>query len=127
MAQAVRVSIDTIEVIKDGDPSGKGELYWYFHADSSKIAFKGVNNVRKTASGENISINKSVTVHKDPGQTLVVYGSVSDKDSGFDGKDETGSFHLSFNELDNWGAGTINESITDGPLNVRVYGRIDLI
>ena len=26
MAQSVRVSIDNIEVVQDGDPSGKGEL-----------------------------------------------------------------------------------------------------
>jgi hypothetical protein len=52
MAQQVKVSIDTIEVIKDGDPSGKGELYWYFQADSTMIDDKGVSNPRKTASGE---------------------------------------------------------------------------
>lgn len=125
--QSVKVSIDVIEVIKDGDPSGKGELYWYFSADSTKIDQRGVNNARKTASGENVPIGKSVTVHKNTGETLRVYGSVSDKDSGFDGADETGSFNLFFTEVENWGAGVIDQSITDGPLNVNVYGRIDLV
>ena len=127
MAQSVRVSIDNIEVVRDGDPSGKGELYWYFRADSTKIDERGVNNPRKTSSGENVVIGKAATVLKNPGETLVVYGSVSDKDSGFDGADETASFNLNFSEISNWGAGPIEERISHGPLDVTVYGRVDLV
>jgi hypothetical protein len=124
MAQSVRVSIDNLEVVKDGDPSGQGELYWYFRADSTKIADRGVSNPRKTASGENIPIGESVTVVKNPGETLVIYGSVSDKDSGADGADETASFHLSYNETTNWGAGPINERISQGTARAApVYDR----
>ena len=125
--QSVRVTIDTLEGEKDGDPSGKGELYWYFHVDSNQIARRTVSNAKKTASGEDIDIGKSKTVSKNPGETMIVYGSVSDKDSGFDGADETGSFRLYFTEAENWGAGPIEEVISDGPLVVNVYGRIDLI
>jgi hypothetical protein len=84
MVQSVRVSLDNIEVVKDGDPSGQGDLYWYFRADGIKIADRGVSSPRKTASGEHIPIGKSVTVVKNPGETLVLYGAISDKDSGTD-------------------------------------------
>jgi hypothetical protein len=127
MAQSVKVTVDNLEVLRDGDPSGQGELYWYFRADSSKIDERGVNNPRKTASGENIAINKWATVEKDPGQTLTIYCSVSDKDSGFDGADETNSFKLYFTESDNWGAGAFDGRISDGPLEVVVHGRVDLL
>jgi hypothetical protein len=127
VAQAVKVGIDNIEVVRDGDPSGKGELYRYFRADSTKITDRGVSNPGKTASGENIPIGESATVQKNPGETLVVYGSVSDKDGGFDGADETASFNLVVNEGSNWGAGPINERISQGALDVTVYGRIDLV
>ena len=127
MAQQVKVSIDTIEVIKDGDPSGKGELYWYFQADSTMIDDKGVSNPRKTASGENIEIGETATVWKNPGETLVIYGSVSDKDSGFDGADETASFSIYGYETNNWAAGPIKKRLTHGALDVVVHGRIDLI
>ena len=127
MAQSVRVSIDNIEVVKDGDPSGKGELYWYFRADSTKIDDRGVSSTKKVSSGENIPIGKSATVVKNPGETLVIYGSVSDKDSGFDGADETASFSLSYTDTTNWGAGPIDERLSQGALDVTVYGRIDLV
>ena len=64
-------------------------------------------------------------MNKNPGETLVVYCSVSDKDSGFDGADATGSFNLRFTENDNWGVGAFDRPISDGPLDVRVYGHID--
>lgn len=127
MPQSVKVTIDNLEVKKDGDPSGKGELYWYFRVDSTEIETRTVSNPRKVSSGENIAIRKSATVNKNPGETLVIYCSVSDKDGGFDGADETSSFNLRFTEGDNWGAGAFDRDISDGPLEVTVYGRIDLV
>ncbi len=122
----VKVSIDQIEVVKDGDPSGKGELYWLFKADSTKITERSVSSPRKTASGEVVPIDKSTTITKNPGETLVVFGSVSDKDSGFDGADEIASFSLRHTENSNWGVGAFDERIATGALEVVVHGRIDL-
>ena len=127
MAQSVRVSIDEIEVVKDGDPSGKGEIYYDFRADSTKIATLGVSSAKKISSGENIPIGKYATVYKNPGKTLAIYGTVSDKDSGFDGADETAYFSLNYTDTNNWGAGPINERLSQGALDVTVYGRIDLL
>lgn len=127
MPQAVKVTIDNLEVKRDGDPSGKGELYWLFRADSAQIDQRSVSNPKKVSSGENVVIAKSATVTKNPGETLVVYCSVSDKDGGFDGADETNSFSLRFTEGDSWGAGAFDREIADGPLEVTVHGRIDLV
>jgi hypothetical protein len=127
MAQSVRVSIDKIEVVRDGDPSGKGEIYYDFRVDSTKIVTVGTSGAKKISSGENIPIGKSATVVKNPGETLAVYGTVSDKDGGFDGADETASFSLYYSDTNNWGAGPINERLSQGALDVTVYGRIDLV
>ena len=86
-----------------------------------------MSNPRKTASGESIPIGESAAVRKNPGETLVVYGSVSDKDGGFDGADETASFNLVHNEANDWGAGPIDERTSRGALDVTVDGRIDLV
>jgi hypothetical protein len=127
MAQNIRVSIDIIEVIKDGDPSGEGEIYWLFRADNSTIDSRSVNSFLKVSSGENIEIGEEITVSKNPGELLVIYGSVSDKDGGFDGADETDSFQIYARDTNNWSAGPIRERLTKGALDVVVHGRIDLV
>lgn len=125
--QTIKVTIDNLLVTGDGDPSGKGEIYWYFSANSQTIDERTVNNPRKTASGENISIHQDTTVVVPSNNVLAIYCSVSDKDSGLDGADESAAATLSFTAANNWGAGTFKKTLTDKNLNVTVHGRIDLL
>jgi hypothetical protein len=123
----IRVTIDQIEVTKDGDPSGKGQLYWLFKANNTTISSKSVSAPKKVSSGENIDINATQTITVDDNDTLRVYLSVSDKDSGFDGADESVSRNLTYDASNNWGDGPLRVNLSDGPLDVTVYGQIDVV
>jgi hypothetical protein len=123
----IRITIDQIEVTKDGDPSGEGELYWLFKANNTTLSSKSVSAPEKVSSGGNIDLNATQTITVDDNDTLRVYLSVSDKDSGFDGADESASRNLTYYASNNWGDGPLQVNLSNGPLDVTVYGQIDVV
>jgi hypothetical protein len=86
-----------------------------------------VSAPKKVSSGENIDINATQTITVDDNDTLRVYLSVSDKDSGFDGADDSVSRNLTYDASNNWGDGPLRVNLSDGPLDVTVYGQIDVV
>lgn len=117
----LKVTFIDMEVINDGDPLDKGELYWSLKVDGSVVTSRSVGNPQKVGSGGTISLGQNATVTKSGqiGTNLVISGSVSEKDSGFNGKDESASFTHNYNSGDNWGTGNPHVvSFTDRNLNV---------
>ena len=125
MANAkLKVTFTDIYVAQDGDPTDKGELYWNFKVDGSVVSSRSVANPRKTGSRETITLGESTTVTKSNalGTKLVISGFLGDRDSGFDGKDESDTFSRTFTSADNWGTGHIQEGdISEKNLNATVH------
>jgi len=103
-----KVTFVDIEVIKDGDPLDKGEIYWSFKVDGTTVSTRSVGNPVKVGSGGTITLGQSANVSKTSaaGVMLVVSGSVSEKDSGLSGKDESDSFTRNHSSGDAWGTTT---------------------
>ena len=123
----VTVTFENIAVTNNGEPSGKGEIYWLFQVDGETVSERTVSNARKTVDGETIAISALRRVAKTSGQNLTVYGTVSEKDDL--SKDEMATFFDSFKPSDNWGArsGIYTRRLADGKLDVTVSYRIDLV
>ena len=99
----------------------KGELYWSLKVDGSVVATRSLNNPYKAGSGETVALGQSSTVTKtgQVGTNLIISGSVSEKDSGFNGKDESASFTHNYNSGGNWGTGNPHTvTLADKNLNV---------
>jgi hypothetical protein len=127
MADKVKVTFSNIKVTNNGEWTGKGELYWDFIVDGEPVGGDGnrtLSNPRKTADGDTILLNgASRTVLKDGAQTLVIEGSVSEKDN-LD-RDETATFKDVHRKTDKWGIGSYSRAIRDGNLDVTVSYKID--
>jgi hypothetical protein len=124
MADAkLKVTFTDIYVSKDGDPTGKGEVFWSFKVDGSVVSSRTVANPRKTGSGEIIALGEHTTTTKSGalGTKLVISGFVGEKDSGFDGKDEYDAFSHNYTSAGNWGTGhPQSATISDKNLNATV-------
>lgn len=127
MADKVRVTFSNIKVANNGEWTGKGELYWDLIVDGEPVGGDGqrtVSNPRKAADGETILLNgASRTVVKEAGQSLVIEGSVSEKDN-LD-RDETASFRDVHRQTNRWGIGSYTRALRDGNLDVTVSYQVD--
>jgi hypothetical protein len=123
----VKVTFENITVTNNGEGSGKGELYWLFQVDGETVNQRTVSNTLKVADGETISLGTSRQVSKSTGQTLSVYGSVSEKDDL--SKDEGHFFSDSYKSTEKWGAkeGVYTRRINDRKLDVTVSYRVELV
>jgi len=116
MADAkLKITFVDIDVHSDGDPIGKGEIYWSFKVDGRVVTSRSVGNPLIIGSREAIALGASATVTKSGavGTKLVVSGSVSEQDN--DDKDETDSFTDTFTSGDDWGTGLVQHK----PLSAR--------
>ncbi|MBC7919891.1 MAG: hypothetical protein H7Z75_02275, partial [Ferruginibacter sp.] len=104
MADKIKVTFQTIDVITDGEPIGKGELYWNFLVDNHVVDTRSAVNPTKVSDGATINLTKAYTVTKEAGQILTIAGSVGEKDN-LD-KDDFDRFSEEYNSHTNWGFGT---------------------
>lgn len=122
MAQELKVTMNKILVIGNGESPGKGELYWSLMVDDQIIDSVDVKSSRKVGDGETILIGNSATVTKSQRATLTVLGNVSEKDALLKGTDDSGSFKNTFTEANNWGIGSHTAKLSDGKhLDVSVF------
>ncbi|MDQ1611206.1 MAG: hypothetical protein QOG00_1137 [Pyrinomonadaceae bacterium] len=103
----LKVTFIDIEVVLDGDPIDKGEIYWSLKVDGSAVTSRSVDNPYKIGSGGTITLGQNATVTKSGqvGTNIIVSGSISEKDSGLSGKDESASFTHNYTAGNNWGTG----------------------
>jgi hypothetical protein len=114
-----KVTFIDIDVHSDGDPIGRGEIYWGFKVDGRVVTSRSVANPMIMGSNGTIALGASATVTKSGavGTKLVVSGSLSEKDN--DDKDESDSFTDTFTSGDDWGTGVVqHKQLSDGNLNV---------
>ncbi|HEY0606326.1 MAG TPA: hypothetical protein VGD69_19795 [Herpetosiphonaceae bacterium] len=104
----LKVTFVDIEVNSDGDPIGKGELYWSCKVDGRVVSSRSVGNPLVIGSGGTINLGASTTVIKGSGagEKLVVSGSVSERDD--DDADELAPFSRDYTAVGNWGVDTIH-------------------
>ena len=126
MADKIKITFSTIKVNNNGDGTGKGELYWDLFVDGQPVGGDGnrsISNPRKAADGETISLNAaSRTVTKQPGDRLLIQGSVAEKDN-LD-KDESDNFEDEYNAAKNWGVGSYTRALRDRKMDVVVSYQI---
>ncbi len=103
----LKVTFIDMEVIRDGDPIDRGEIYWSLKVDGSVVTSRSVGNPLTIGSGGTITLggNANVTKSGAPGTNLVVSGSVSEKDSFLGGRDDSASFTHNYNTGNDWGTG----------------------
>lgn len=125
----LKVTFSDIEVTRDGDPVDRGEVYWSFKVDGAVVSSRSVANPYTIGSGGTISLGNSKTITKSSamGTNLVVSGSVSEKDSGLGGKDDTDSFTHSYTSGNNWGTGAHSANLVDNNLNVTLNYLIERV
>jgi len=122
----IRVTIESIDVHNNGDRKGKGEIYWKMTANDRASVERNRNNILKVRDGESITIGDDMTVeslnHHD---SLTIRGSVSERDGVFSGDDESASFRHVYHARDNWGVGSYDVSLRDGPLDLTLHYKIE--
>jgi hypothetical protein len=125
----LKVTFSDIEVTRDGDPIDRGEIYWSLKVDGSVVSSRSVANPLTIGSGGTISLGGSTTVTKSeaPGTNLVVSGSVSEKDSGLGGRDDSASFTHGYTAGNGWGAGAHSANLVDNNLNVTLNYLIERV
>lgn len=123
MSDKLKVTFTTINIRNNGEPSGKGEIYYELLVDDHQVASRPVSNPLKLADGETVAVNQSYSVTKTSGQTLTVEGSVSEKDDL--SKDEFATFNDQYTDPGNWGLGTHNRTLRDGKLDVTVNYKVE--
>lgn len=119
----LKVTFSDIAVTRDGDPVDKGEIFWNLKVDGSVVSSRSSGNPYKIGSGGSIALGQSSTATKSNanGASLVVSGSVSEKDSGLGGKDDSDSFTHSYNSGDGWGTNNPHFAhLVDNNLDVTV-------
>lgn len=121
-----KIIIERITVHNNGDRSGKGELYWAVDANSQTLSELPRNDAYKARDGEVITLGDHLTVDGlDDRDTLTVSGYVSEKDGVFSGQDESAKFNHVYSKNDNWGNGSHDVPLSDGPLDVTLRYRIE--
>lgn len=107
------VQFRSIEVFRDGDPVGKGEIYWNFHVGGNKVSDRPARDGVKAGNGETIRLNDSLVVHDLNGRDeLEITGSVGDNDPG--SANESDFFRHTFTRGDSWGLGSHTARLRDG-------------
>ncbi|MCE7981138.1 MAG: hypothetical protein DYG89_08100 [Caldilinea sp. CFX5] len=124
----LRITFNDIEIASDGDPVGKGQIYWNLKVDGAVVTSRSSANPLIIGSGETITLGHATTVTKSSaaGTKLTVSGSVSEKDS-LD-KDDTDSFTHTYTAGNDWGTGSAKPArLVDKNLNVTVNYTIDRV
>jgi hypothetical protein len=122
----LKVTFIDLEVTRDGDPVGRGELYWSFKVDGSVVSTRSSANPLTIGSGGSIALGDTATVTKSGavGSNLMVSGTLSEKDVG---KDESDTFSNSFSSIDNYGTGNPHPvRFTDNNLDVTLHYAVEL-
>jgi hypothetical protein len=111
----LKVTFIDIDVHSDGDPIGRGEIYWSLNVDGRVVTSRSPANPLIMGSNGTIALGASATVTKSGavGTKLVVSGSVSEQDN--DDKDEKDVFTDTFTSGDGWGTGLVQHK----PLSAR--------
>jgi hypothetical protein len=122
MANKLKVTIKNITVNNNGEPIGKGELYWRFDVDGAMLVEQSIDQARKTNDGEVIVVNEPRIVSKVGNDILDIFGTISEKDSL--SKDENVYFRHQYTEADGWGRGTHDVNRKYGKLDVTVHYEI---
>lgn len=122
MSNKLKVTIKSIAVNNNGEPTGKGEVWYRFDIDGKMLVELPVDNPRKTSDGDVIFLNESRTVSKTGNDILEIFGTVSEKD--WPSKDETVNFRQQYTAADGWGVGTHDVNRKDGKLDVTVHYEI---
>lgn len=108
-----KVQFRSIEVFRDGDPVGKGEIYWTFNVGDNKVSERPARDGVKAGNGESIRLNDSMVVHDLDGRDeLEITGSVGDNDPG--SANESDFFRHTYTRGDNWGVGSHTARLRDG-------------
>jgi hypothetical protein len=123
MANRIKVTFQTINVIEDGEPIGRGDLYWNFLVDNHVVDTRSASNPIKVSNGSTVNLSKSYILTKEPGQILTIEGSVGERDN-LD-KDDFDRFSEEYTIHENWGFGTHKINLVDRKLNVMVYYKIE--
>jgi hypothetical protein len=123
MATKIKVTFQTIDVIKDGEPIGRGEVYYNFLVDNHVVDTRSASNPIKVSDGATINLTKSYTLSKEAGQVLTIAGTVGEKDN-LD-KDDFDRFSEEYTSQTNWGFGTHKINLNDRNLNVMVNYKIE--
>ncbi|MBK9162005.1 MAG: hypothetical protein IPM27_10680 [Nitrosomonadales bacterium] len=117
-----RVVVESIQVHNNGEPFGKGELYWNISANGRIITERHASGALSVSDGEVIPLNEELIVRIPPNGQLVISGSVSDRDRNT--RDESANFQRTYSNNDNWGLGGYDVRLVDGPLDVTLHYRI---
>jgi len=113
-SQKFKITMNKIQVTKDGDSPGRSELYWSLMVDDQEIAARSVNDPYKAGDGDTIVLGQSGEVTKGSNAALTVLGSVSDKDGFLKGGDDTASFKTVYTSANNFGVGSHTVRLSDG-------------
>ena len=119
------VTFSEIIVDSDGDPVGKGEIYWNLKVDGATVSQRVLGNPYKVGSGDTITLGQNITVSKSAGANLIVSGSISDKDGA--SKDDEAHFTETLNAANNWGVGPRIQRLKDRNLDVTLNYIIALV
>ncbi len=108
-----KVTFRQLQVHKDGEPIGKGELYYTLYVGDHKVVERTRTNPVKIGSGGVLNINESEIVRSlGASEDLVISGTVSEKDPG--SAEESDSFRHSYSQGDSWGLGAHEARLMDG-------------
>jgi hypothetical protein len=119
--QTFKVTMNKIDVIKNGDSPGKSEIYYTLMVDDQTIASLDENQARKTGDGDTIILGNSHMVTKSAGASLTVLGNVSDDDGFLKGADDTDRFEHVYGAANNFGVGSHMARLRSG------NGHLDVI
>jgi hypothetical protein len=103
--QTFKITMNKLDVIKNGDSPGKSELYYTLMVDDQIIDALDENQARKTGDGDTIILGRSSLVTKSASASLTVLGTVSDNDGFLKGADDTDSFREVYTAANNFGVG----------------------
>jgi hypothetical protein len=121
--QTFKVTMNKLDIIKNGDSPGKSEIYYTLLVDDQIIASLDENDARKTGDGDTITVQQSGTVTKSASASLTVLGNVSDNDGFLKGADDTGGFRHVYTAANNFGVGSHSAKVRsgNGHLDVTVH------
>ena len=124
MAEKLKVTFLSMYVRNNGEWTGKGEIYCDLLVDDFSVFNIPVGQPQKKADGETIQIGRVRAVNKEPGQSLTISGSVSERDN-LD-RDDSQPFEDSYTRAMNWGIGTHKRKIQNNNLDVELNYKIEL-
>jgi hypothetical protein len=108
--QTLKVTVNKLIILDNGEAPGKGELRWSILTDDRIIT----EGSRKSGDGETINLGNSATVTKGANAVLTVLGNVTEEDGFLKGADDTVSFKNVYTQANNFGRGSHIVRLDDG-------------